>query len=346
MTGRRRRSAWRVGLRHAVRAVALATVGVATLSAGILGVLTTTAAPASATEYRYWTYWVGQGSGWGFAPYGAGQPLQNGALVGWRFEVSPVGGSTPPRIATSFAAVCSGRVAASGRELVALVVDYGLAADAPPGQHPPRGIDTHCADVPLNARGSDVLNNYAPGAIWTDQGLVCGIDGYPSQSSGCAVAVQPSSTATPSRASPHSTPSLPHGTSPGTSGSAAAAGGGVHSAAAGAPSSRTASPVPTNSAGPTPTPAVAAVSPPNPSGGSAGPSAVAIGADGLHSSDSSGSTPRTSRRRGTSADRSSLEVRVEAVMRDVGHNHTHTDLCAASNGTGSGLRTQRILSWF
>ena len=286
--GRLRRAGWARSTRiAAATAITVALVGI------LAGAFAVGAPRASATEYRYWTYWLGRSAGgWGFAPFGAGQPLPNGTLIGWRFEVSPVGGSSPPRVTTSFAVVCKGKTASAGHELIALVVDYGTAADAPPGEHPPRSIDEHCADLPVvggrNATGSDVLNDYAPGAIWTAQGLICGIDGYPGPSSGCAVAVQPSPTA-PARTSappsshPSAGPTVAGSSAHPPAGTSGASGTGSASLPASSGQAKGAS----AGAAPATSPATAGAA----AAGGSGPSAVAVGAGGVHPTGSATSFP-------------------------------------------------------
>jgi hypothetical protein len=163
---------------------------VAVATAAVLPLVTATA--ADATAYRYWTYWLGGSGGWTFSQYGATYQSPAGSVDGWRFGVSTVAGSIKPRTGSSFAAICGSHApAAAGRKLVGLVVDYGTAADAPPGQHPPGGIDTFCADVDAGARAFDVLSVYAHDAVRTEGGLVCGIAGYPIGECGEAVTSTP-----------------------------------------------------------------------------------------------------------------------------------------------------------
>jgi hypothetical protein len=278
--GRRGRSpAGRAGTVAAAVLAALITASAA------LGLIAAIAAPASATDYRYWTYWVGHSGGsWGFAPFGAGQPLTSGTLVGWRFEVSPVGGSEPPRIATTFAQVCSGRTAGQGDELVGLVVDYGAQADAPPGEKPPRTIDTYCADVPVNATGAAVLDAYASNDVWIANGLICGIHGYPSPSSGCAVAVQPTPTPSPSRPRPSAGPTTARVTGGSASSGAASTAGSSRSGTSTAATATAGRPSVTQAASGSATAAAT-------TGNSPGPQPVAVGSNGLAPVDQSSGVP-------------------------------------------------------
>jgi hypothetical protein len=161
------------------------------------------AGPAEATAYRFWTYWHGTAAGgWTFSPVGAGARPADGTVEGWRFTVSDAAGSrTPPRATASFDSVCGGTPAVEGRKRVGLVVDFGTAADAPPGQQPPRGIDTYCAVVTPDASGYRVLQDYA--AVRAEAGLVCAIAGYPTGE--CGAPVAPSARPSPSAAPPTAT---------------------------------------------------------------------------------------------------------------------------------------------
>lgn len=226
----------------------------------VLAVAAVSAAPAAAaTSYRYWTYWHGQGSSWTFSSYGPAARPADGAVEGWRFEVSPAtGSSTPPRTAPSFATICGPTPAQADRKRVALVVDFGTVDSRPPGQVPPRGIDTFCAVLPTTANGYQVLTAYA--AFTAQAGLICSIAGYPTGECGAAV--------TP--ASPSPTAPAPTATSRPT--------------ATPTPSSRasTAAPVPAaTTARPAATATPTAVPTPAPTGPSAQPSVSAVGPGGL-----------------------------------------------------------------
>jgi len=85
----------------------------------VLAATVASAAPAAATSYRYWTYWHGQGSSWTFSSYGPAARPADGAVEGWRFEVSvATGSSTPPRAAPSFATICDTTPAVADRKRV------------------------------------------------------------------------------------------------------------------------------------------------------------------------------------------------------------------------------------
>jgi len=165
----------------------------------VLAATVASAAPAAATSYRYWTYWHGQGSSWTFSSYGPAARPADGAVEGWRFEVSvATGSSTPPRAAPSFATICDTTPAVADRKRVALIVDFGTIESRPPGQVPPRGIDTFCAVVPTTANGYQVLSAYS--AFAAQAGLICSIAGYPVGECGAPVEpASPSPTAAPPR---------------------------------------------------------------------------------------------------------------------------------------------------
>ena len=177
-------------VRARAAATALATVGVAAVGAAW-------AAPASAAAYRYWSYWHGtSGGGWSFSQVGATYQPPAGSVDGWRFAVSGTAGSVKPRTSSSFTAICGSHAAApSGQKLVGLVVDYGTSADAPPGQHPPRGVDTFCAQVDDHGTSAQVLVAYA--SVRSQSGLVCAIDGYPTNECGAVVTPSPTPKPTP-----------------------------------------------------------------------------------------------------------------------------------------------------
>lgn len=167
-----------------LRVVAAACVVAATL----LGTLGLGAAPAEATAYRYWSYWTGGSAGWTFASQGAARVPADGSVDGWRFAVSPATGSSkPPRTAAGFGAVCGSTDPVAGSKRVAVVVDYGTDADAPPGDPPPDGPVAACVVIRADANGYAVLAE-ATRQIRVEGGLVCGVSGYPATGCGEPVA--------------------------------------------------------------------------------------------------------------------------------------------------------------
>jgi hypothetical protein len=128
----------------------------------------------------------------------------DGAVEGWRFAVSEGASrsSIAPRTAASFDTICGTKERPDGKKRVALVVDFGTSADAPPGERPPSGVVVHCAVVSNNASGAAVLLDAFTAR--SDQGLICGIDGYPSRE--CAAVVREVPDAEPSRSAPRPVP--------------------------------------------------------------------------------------------------------------------------------------------
>jgi hypothetical protein len=170
------------------------TTAARTSAAGVLGVLTArgglklVAAPAAeATTYRYWTYWSGERPGtsaaWTFSSRGpASDVVKDGTVVGWRFAVTSQAGTTKPRASAGLAALCPDLAdPVPDRTRVALVVDYGTASDAPPGQQPPLTdrVRVECLTVAgSRVTGATVLD--AAGiAVRTENGLLCALDSYP-----------------------------------------------------------------------------------------------------------------------------------------------------------------------
>ena len=165
------------------------------LAAVIAVVVPSAVAPAvsQAAAYRYWSYWLGTESGWSFANVGpAFRVPADGTLEGWRFSVSGVEGNHTPSFAADFDAVCGDTAAVEGRKRVAVVVDPGVAGDAPDGEQAP-GAWAMCVVAEPRATGYDVLR--AAATVRAERGLICGIGGYPSR--GCAeVVADPSPTPT------------------------------------------------------------------------------------------------------------------------------------------------------
>lgn len=205
------------GVRHGAVVAALVVAAAASVAL---------AAPAQATAYRYWSYWHDTGSGWQFSQIGAqsAHPA-DGTVEGWRFAISPGTGSAPPPrtdTTTAFTTLCSSTAARSGMKRVGLVVDFGVVTDAPSGDPPPaKPLHGSCVQVPTSATGWDVLVK-AGYAIRSDNGLVCGLAGYPTTGCGEAVADPP---ATPPSPTPTRTTSGAGHASGSTRGGAAGAGG-------------------------------------------------------------------------------------------------------------------------
>ncbi len=185
-------------------------------AAVVIPVLPVTA--AHATAFRYWTYWhVTPGSSsWDFAGSGPTYRPSDGAVEGWRFAVSQGTTSAPkPRTdpAKAYSSVCKEKTPAVGNKLVALVLDYGTAADAPKGEKPPHGVVAKCVEIAKNSDGFDVLRE-ANVSVRQDAGLICGLNRYPKTECAPAVTPSPSPTAKPSPTKPPASPSPSRSHSP------------------------------------------------------------------------------------------------------------------------------------
>ena len=151
--------------------------------------IVSSAVGAQATSYRYWTYWSGSGETWTFSPVGPSSAVPvDGSVEGWRFAVSAgVGGqgAKPTLNPTDvFQDLCGDVAVAAGVKRVAVLIDFGSATDAPPGQSPPSPTGG-CAQLPENHTGGQALQEV--GQVRVEGGLICGINGYPQGE--CAPAV-------------------------------------------------------------------------------------------------------------------------------------------------------------
>lgn len=144
------------------------------------------------TAYRYWAYYIGAGSSWQYSGRGpASEHPQDGEVQGWRFAIqADRSGGSVPRATPNFGTLCASTAPQAGRIRVGIVLDFGVATDAPPGDRPPATVVTGCVRVAAGASGIDVLDA-AVGAskVRIGNGLICGIDGYPTTE--CAAAVEP-----------------------------------------------------------------------------------------------------------------------------------------------------------
>ncbi|MEV5901901.1 SCO2322 family protein, partial [Streptomyces sp. NPDC052127] len=107
--------------------------------AALLLSLTGTVQSAQAAGYRYWSFWDRSGGSWTYATQGpsTARPA-DGDVQGFRFAVSADSqDASQPRGAASFATICAKTPARDGTKRVALVIDFGTAADAPSGESPP-----------------------------------------------------------------------------------------------------------------------------------------------------------------------------------------------------------------
>jgi hypothetical protein len=168
------------------------------------------AAPsASAADYRYWTFWtagpviqcsVAEGATeqtceelpaateWQFAQVGARDiQLRDQSIMGWKFAISTPDGSEPPVEAPDFATLCPDLAEPAEGELrAAVVIDFGSPDIAPPGDTPPSPNQVGCVILEAGQNAADALV-FASTMVRENEGLVCGIDGYPSEECGAEV---------------------------------------------------------------------------------------------------------------------------------------------------------------
>ncbi|MBL3668300.1 hypothetical protein JL475_20345 [Streptomyces sp. M2CJ-2] len=143
------------------------------------------AGQAQAAGYRYWSFWDLDGDAWTYATQGpsTARPA-DGDVQGFRFAVSEDSAdATRPRGAADFSAICAKTPAKDGEKRVALVIDFGTAADAPSGETPPDGR-TACARVPADATTAEALASVAEPLRYNSNALLCAIAGYPEKGCG------------------------------------------------------------------------------------------------------------------------------------------------------------------
>ncbi|MFJ6082304.1 SCO2322 family protein [Streptomyces sp. NPDC092369] len=138
------------------------------------------AAPAQAAGYRYWSFWDRAGDTWTYATQGPSTARpSDGDVQGFRFSVSEDSSdSARPRGPAVFAVICARTPAKDGEKRVALVIDFGTAADAPSGETPP-ARRTACARVASDATTAQALASVAKPLRYDTGALLCAIAGYP-----------------------------------------------------------------------------------------------------------------------------------------------------------------------
>lgn len=151
--------------------------------------LTVGLAPTAHAEsvYRYWSYWQGDGSSWRFAQVGVGSiAVADGQVQGWRFITSGSAkdSTLTPRVNPDFAEICGAVEVPVGKSRVAVVIDYGDAADYP-GEVAPPAPTAQCVVADTGISSAVLLADNAQ--IRANDGFVCGINGRPA--SGCGEAV-------------------------------------------------------------------------------------------------------------------------------------------------------------
>ncbi|MEU7117124.1 SCO2322 family protein [Streptomyces zaomyceticus] len=171
-------------------------------AAGALLTLTAVAAaPAQAAGYRYWSYWESDGGKpWAYATQGpaTARPAE-GDAIGFRFAVSSGTDDTSlPSAAPDFAKICGDVEKKDGTKRVAVVVDFGGPADAPPGDTPPaRPVQVGCAQVREDATSAEALATVAKPLRYDSAAMLCGIAGYPARGCGEQVAEKVPASAAP-----------------------------------------------------------------------------------------------------------------------------------------------------
>ncbi|MEU1190106.1 SCO2322 family protein [Streptomyces sp. NPDC005859] len=175
--------------------------------AALLLSLTGAVQSAQAAGYRYWSFWDRTGDGWTYATQGpsTARPV-DGDVQGFRFAVSADSqDASRPRGAASFAAICAKTPARDGTKRVALVIDFGTAADAPGGEAPPSPSPrTACARVSPDATTAEALAAVAKPLRYDANALLCAIAGYPATGCGEQVSGQASGQASEPASGPAS----------------------------------------------------------------------------------------------------------------------------------------------
>ncbi|MFE5943648.1 SCO2322 family protein [Streptomyces sp. NPDC056480] len=157
-----------------------------------LGSVVAAAAPAQAAGYRYWSFWESDGGkAWTYATQGpATARPADGDAIGFRFAISNGTNDTSrPSVAPDFTRICGGVEKKDGTKRVAVVVDFGGPADAPPGETPPeKRVEAGCAQVREDATGAEALAVVAKPLRYDGAAMLCGIAGYPARGCGEPVA--------------------------------------------------------------------------------------------------------------------------------------------------------------
>ncbi|WP_030379619.1 MULTISPECIES: SCO2322 family protein [unclassified Streptomyces] len=147
------------------------------------------AGQARAAGYRYWSFWERDGDHWTYATQGPSLARpSDGDVQGFRFAVSEDSAdATRPRGDAAFADICARTPARAGAKRVALVLDFGTAADAPSGETPP-ARRVACARVAPDATTAEALASVAKPLRYDTNALLCAISGYPQKGCGEQVA--------------------------------------------------------------------------------------------------------------------------------------------------------------
>lgn len=150
--------------------------------------LATTSAAHAETGYRYWSFWLNDGTSWAMAQEGAGTVMpKDGDVEGWRYISAPasVGPEFAPRSTATFDDICGSTPAQDGKVRVALIVDFGDASDYNEAVSIP-DISTSCQFIAEGDSAATLLS--ATRLVRAENGLVCAIDQLPT--SGCGETVE------------------------------------------------------------------------------------------------------------------------------------------------------------
>ncbi|MFF4521686.1 SCO2322 family protein [Streptomyces bluensis] len=188
------------------------------LLVSVLVLVVGAADPARAAGYRYWSFWERDGgSAWTYATQGPSTARpSDGDVQGFRFTVSQdADDAAGPRGAADFASLCARTPPREGHKRVALVIDFGMAADAPSGETPP-APRTACARVPEDATTADALAAVAGPLRYDTNALLCAIADYPEK--GCGEPVPDTGAGTSDEDPQTSAPASASGSEDGSSG--------------------------------------------------------------------------------------------------------------------------------
>jgi hypothetical protein len=181
-----------------------APLGLAALAGFAAVIITVPGQATAATAYRYWAFYVGHGSSWQYSPRGpATEYPVDGDVQGWRFAVqADAANGLLPRAAPDFATLCASSPPKAGELRVGIVIDFGLATDAPAHERPPAGVVPGCVYVQDGETDMNAIQAAAAIRIGTGSyvGLVCGIDGYPKTECAVAAAIHSAAPPTPTAA--------------------------------------------------------------------------------------------------------------------------------------------------
>lgn len=178
-----------------LRAVAIAALTTALVATSSLQAV---AAQPDGT-FRFWSLWSADNGVWRPEPGNAALvELPARSAVAWHFVSGPtqLDQSHAPDVPADFRSLCPDPLPGTGTP-VAVVIDPGDLTEAPPGQTPPDDR-VECIRVPGAPTAASALAAAAVAVRAGEEGIVCAIDGYPTQE--CAAAVSEQSAAAPAPA--------------------------------------------------------------------------------------------------------------------------------------------------